>query len=82
MKSRKITQTLLALAFSRVSGQPDVLSLRRQKNPSGDDHPERGNAKGWVIFVLLSVVGIAVLLALAGPPLMALFTQLMERAKW
>ncbi|MEC5191766.1 MULTISPECIES: hypothetical protein [unclassified Arthrobacter] len=82
MKSSKITRTLLALAFSRMPRRPVVLSLRRQKNFSGDDHRERGNAKGWVIFVLLSVVGIAVLLVIAGPPLMALFTQLMERAKW
>lgn len=79
MKSSKIRMILLALPFNKVPGPFVVLSVRSEKNRSGDDHPERGNVRGWVIFAVLSAFVIAVLLAIAGPPLAALFTQVVER---
>lgn len=82
VKSSRIIITLLAWASSVVPGPPAVLPVSPQKDLSGDDHPERGGVKGWVIIALLSAVVLAVLLALAGPPLAALFTLVVERAGW
>ncbi|MDR7083620.1 hypothetical protein J2X01_002915 [Arthrobacter ginsengisoli] len=51
-----------------------------KSSSSGDDHPERGGVRGWVIITLISAVVIAGLLAIAGPPMAALFSMVVERA--
>lgn len=52
---------------------------RSQKNVSGDDCRERGEAKTWVIIALVSAALIAVLLAASGPTLALLWGQVLER---
>ena len=80
VKSNRIILNLFAWAFGMVPG-PSA-ALRTQKNLPGEDHPERGGVRGWVIIGLLSAIAIAGLLTIAGPPLSALFNQFMQRAGW
>ena len=68
VKSFRIIVTLLALASP----------LRSPRNDCADS-PERGQAKTWVIIVLLAAVLLAVLLAVAGPTLALLWSQVWER---
>jgi hypothetical protein len=49
------------------------------KDHSGDDCPERGDAKTWVIIALLSAALIAILLAVGGPTLALLWNQVAAR---
>ena len=79
VKSSRIRMTLLALAFSKLPRPSATQPLRSQKNLSGDDHPERGDVKMWVIITLVSAVLIAVLLAISGPALAALLSQVLEK---
>lgn len=78
MRSIKIIKTLLALAFSKSPG-PAAERLPARRKLAGDDHPERGNVKTWVIVALLSAVLFAVLLAISGPVLVALLTEVLDR---
>jgi hypothetical protein len=48
-------------------------------NHSGRDYPERGETKTWVIIALLSAALIAVLLAVSGPTLALLWSQVLDR---
>ena len=68
MKSIRFIMTLLALTFGWLLRPSAAPPLRSRKNLSGDDYPERGEAKTWVIVALLSAAFIAVLLAISGPP--------------
>lgn len=79
MKSIRITMTLLALAFGKVPRPSAASPWRSQKNLSGDDYPERGEAKTWVIIALVSAALIAVLLAVSGPTLALLWSQVLDR---
>ena len=79
MKSIRIIMTLLALAFCKLPRRSAAPSLRSQKNLSGDGYPERGEAKTWVIIALLSAALIAVLLAISGPTLALLWSQVLDR---
>ena len=79
MKGIRIIMTLLALAFGKMPCPSAAPPLRSQKDISGDDYPERGQAKAWVIIALLSAALIAVLLAIAGPSLALLWSQVLER---
>lgn len=71
--------TLLALAFSRLPRPSATRRLRSQMNLSGDGHPERGGVKVWVIITVVSAAVIAVLLAISGPTLALLWSQVLER---
>ena len=79
VKSNRIIMTLLALAFSKSPGPAAGRRLRARRKLSGDNHPERGNVKTWVIVALLSAALIAVLLAISGPVLVALFSEVLDR---
>lgn len=76
MKGIRIIVTLLVLALPRPSAASPLRSLRTH---SGDDYPERGEAKTWVIIALISAALIAVLLAIPGPTLAMLWSQVLER---
>ena len=79
MKSIRITMTLLALALGKLPRPSAASPWRSQKNISGDDYSERGDAKTWVIVALLSAAIVAVLLAVSGPTLALLWSQVLER---
>jgi hypothetical protein len=79
VNSIRIIMTLLALAFGKLPRPPAAPPLRSPKNLSGDDYPERGEAKTWVIIALVSAALIAVLLAISGPTLALLWSQVLER---
>ena len=79
MKSIRIIVTLLALAFGTLPGPPAAPPLRSQKNLSGGDVPERGEAKTWVIIALVSAALIGELLAVSGPTLALLWSQVLDR---
>ena len=79
VKSIRIIMTLLALAFGKMPRPSAAPPLRSRKNLSGDGSPERGEAKTWVIIALLSAALIAVLLAISGPILALLWSQVLER---
>ncbi|MCB5290668.1 hypothetical protein [Arthrobacter sp. SO3] len=79
MKSSRIIMTRLTWLSSKVLGSASVLFLLSPKDHPGNDHPERGAVKGWVIIALISAVGLAVLLVIAGPPLAALFNSFIAR---
>jgi hypothetical protein len=79
VKSSRIIMTLLTWLPSKVLGPSAVLFLLSEKDYAGDDHPERGGVRGWVIIALISAVGIALLLMIAGPLLAALFNSLIAR---
>lgn len=79
VKSSRIIMSLLALAFSKLPRPSATRPLRSQKKLSGDDHAERGDAKMWLTITLVSVVLIGVLLAISGPALAALLSQVMEK---
>ena len=78
MKGIRIIMTLLALAFGWLLRPSAAPPLRSRKNLSGN-YPERGEAKTWVIVALLSAAFIAVLLAISGPVLALLWSQVSER---
>ena len=75
----KIIVTLLVLAFCKLPGPSAASPLRPQMNHSGRDYPERGETKTWVIIALLSAALIAVLLAVSGPTLALLWSQVLDR---
>ncbi|MDP9981516.1 hypothetical protein J2W14_000896 [Pseudarthrobacter oxydans] len=79
MKSIRIIVTLLALAFGKLPRPSAASPWRSQQNVSGDDNRERGEAKMWVIIALISAALIAVLLAVSGPTLALLWSQVLER---
>ena len=79
VKSIRIIMALLALASGKLPRPSAAPPLRSQKHLSGDDYSERGVAKTWVIIALLSAALIAVLLAISGPILALLWSQVLER---
>ncbi|HSL35711.1 MAG TPA: hypothetical protein VK883_02685 [Arthrobacter sp.] len=79
MKSIRIIVTLLALAFGKLPRPSAASPGRSQKKVSGDGYRERGEAKTWVIIALISAALIAVLLAISGPTLALLWSQVLER---
>lgn len=79
VKSNGIIMTLLALAFSKSPGPAAGRRLSARRKLYGDDPAERGNVKTWVIVALLSAALIAVLLAISGPVLVALLSEVMDR---
>lgn len=79
MKGIRIIVTLLVLAFCKLPRPSAASPLRSLRTHSGDDYPERGEAKTWVIIALISAALIAVLLAISGPTLAMLWSQVLER---
>ncbi|HET9347680.1 MAG TPA: hypothetical protein VFO13_00935 [Arthrobacter sp.] len=79
MKGIRLIVTLLALAFGKLPRPSAASPSRSLTNASGDDYPEHGEAKTWVIIALVSAALIAVLLAVSGPTLALLWSQVLER---
>lgn len=79
VKGIRIIVTLLVLAFCKLPRPSAAAPLPPPKKLAGEELPERGEAKTWVIIALLSAALIAVLLAVAGPTLALLWSQVVDR---
>ena len=74
----------MGLEVLRDTGEEDNVKSSRIRTTllaleRGDDDPERGDVKRWVIITLFSAVLIAVLLALSVPVLAPLLSQVLDR---